>query len=159
MGTLSQWTKGHACTSNFCYTVMGLMQFMGDIQGDIRNCKADFQASWGNFTQAYKDLYDSKANSSGGGDFHWDLDAKHIAKGVKDIGYAMKDVAKGVGDCHLAELADILEKLAVKLGIAPEVQWVEEVLKVLIEGVHIEQEVGDACLDYGQGNWVGFGYN
>lgn len=41
----------------------------------------------------------------------------------------------------------------------PEVGWLEELLHILIEGVHIEQEVGDACVDYGDGNWAGFGYN
>ena len=40
-----------------------------------------------------------------------------------------------------------------------QVAWVEEALKILIEGVEIEQEVGTACVDYSEGNWVGFGYN
>ena len=31
--------------------------------------------------------------------------------------------------------------------------------KILIKGVEIEQEIGEACLDYSNGNWVGFGYN
>jgi len=71
----------------------------------------------------------------------------------------MKQVAKAVTDCHLEEFAEILTELAVKLGIVPEVGWLEELLHILIEGVHIENEVGDACLDYSSGNWVGFGYN
>ena len=36
---------------------------------------------------------------------------------------------------------------------------VEELLSILINGVEIQDELGDACIDYSQGNWVGFGYN
>ena len=71
----------------------------------------------------------------------------------------MKLVAKGVSDCHLEEFADILSKLAIKLGIVPEVGWIEEILHIVIEGVKIENEIGDACDDFGNKNWVGFGYN
>ena len=31
--------------------------------------------------------------------------------------------------------------------------------RVVIEGVNIEREISDACDDYGNQNWVGFGYN
>lgn len=50
-------------------------------------------------------------------------DSKHIR-----VGAASKDIAKAVADCHLQELVDILEKVAVKLGIDPEVSLIEEVL-------------------------------
>ena len=36
---------------------------------------------------------------------------------------------------------------------------VEEVIKILVEGVQIEEEIGEACVDYSQSNWIGFGYN
>merc|ERR1711907_749101 len=74
-------------------------------------------------------------------------------------GKGMKKIADAVTDCHLEEIAELLSQLAVKLGIVPEVGWLEELLHILIEGVHIEEEVGDACVDYGNGNWAGFGYN
>ena len=35
-----------------------------------------------------------------------------------------------------------------KLGIVPEVSFIEEVLHILIEGVHIEEEIGAACTDW-----------
>ena len=53
----------------------------------------------------------------------------------------------------------MLEKLAVKLGIAPEISGLMEILHILINGVNIENEIGDACDDYASKNWVGFGYN
>jgi hypothetical protein len=157
MNQLSQWTKGHACTSDFCYVVMGMMQYLGDIQGDIKACQADFSNGFKNFSKAVKVL--TSHSSTGGSDFHFTTDKSKVKEALGDIGHGLKDVASGVSDCHLAQLAQILEELAAKLGIAPEVTWIEELLKILIDGVQIENELGDACLDFSQGNWVGFGYN
>jgi len=156
MNDLSQWTTNHSCTADCCYVVTGIMQFLGDIQGDIRACQSDFQRAFGNFTKAYSEMHGGRV---GGGDFHFNTDTKMIQKGVKAIGYGLLDIAAGVGECHLAQLSEIVSALAVKLGIVPEVGWFEEVLKILINGVQIEQGVGQACLDFGDGNWVGFGYN
>jgi len=158
MNDLSQWTKGHACTNNFCYVVTGIMQFMGDMTGDVHACEADFKESWGNFSAGVKNLVN---DTHGGIDhlIHFNHDSEHVKKGINDFGHALKMVAAGVKDCHLQELADLLEKLAVKLGLAPEVSFIEEVLKILIDGVQIEDEIGDACEDYAAQNWPGFGYN
>jgi len=158
MNDLSQWTKGHACTSNFCYVVTGIMQFMGDMQGDVHACEADLKQSWGNFSAGFRNLVN---DTHGGIDhiIHFNSDKEHIEAGINDFGMALKDVAQGVGDCHLQELADLLEKLAVKLGLVPEVSFIEEVLHILIEGVEIEKEIGDACEDYADQNWPGFGFN
>ena len=75
------------------------------------------------------------------------------------FGVAMKDVAAGVGKCHLPELAILLAKLGTKLTITPVVGWLEELLHILIEGKHIEQEIGDACVSFSGHNYPGFGYN
>jgi hypothetical protein len=154
LNQLSQWTKGHACTSDMCYVVVGVLQFMGDIDGSVKTCESDFKDAWGDF----KDGFDSFADSHHS-IFHFEHNADQVKAGVKSFGLGMKQVAKAVTDCHLEEFAEILTELAVKLGIVPEVGWLEELLHILIEGVHIENEVGDACLDYSSGNWVGFGYN
>merc|ERR1711974_88279 len=68
-------------------------------------------------------------------------------------------MADAVGACHLTDLAKLLGELAVKLNIAPQVEVIEEVLKIIIEGVQIEKEVANACEDYADSNWPGFGYN
>jgi len=163
---LSKWTTGHSCTSPICYVVEGIMQYLGDIQGDIKSCEADLQQSWGNFSAAFNELHKSSTTQlsvqqefSSSADFSFNTDPAHIKAGIKDIGYGFQDIAKGVSDCHLSELASILGDLAAKLGLTPEVQFVEDVLKILINGVQIENEIGSACVDYGDGNWVGFGYN
>jgi hypothetical protein len=157
MNQLSNWTTGHSCTHDFCYVVTGIMQFMGDIEGDLKACEADFEHGFRNFTAAFEVLHSS--SSTGGSDFHFTTSSDKIHQGIGDIGNGLKDLAKGVGDCHMQQFAEILTALAVKLGVVPEVSWIEELLKIVIDGVQIENEVGDACLDYSQGNWVGFGYN
>jgi len=158
MDQLSQWTAGHACTSDFCYVVLGIFQYLGDIQGDIRHCTSDFELAFSNFSAAFDGMHDATKGKAIG-DFPFKTDPSAIQGGIRDIGYGLLDVAHGVKDCQLQALADIIEQLALKLGVAPEVQWVEEALRILIKGVEIEQEVGDACIDYSDGDWVGFGYN
>merc|ERR1711865_1209555 len=63
-----------------------------------------------------------------------------LKKGVKALGLGVKEIAKAVTDCHMEEFAELLSALAIKLGIVPEVGWLEELLHILIEGVHIENE-------------------
>jgi hypothetical protein len=165
MQQLSEWTTGHACTSPICYVVMGMMQYLGDIEGDIKKCEGDLKQSWGNFTAAYQELKStdltltSAQQYGSNADFAFVSSSNNIRAGIKDLGLALQNVASGVTDCHLAELADILAKLATELGIEPEIKWVEEVLKILINGVEIETEIGAACIDYSENNWIGFGYN
>jgi len=158
MNELSQWTAGHACTNDFCYVVTGMMQFLGDIEGDIQACEADLELGFRNFTHGFEKLLDRKASDKHG-DFHFTTHSTALQEGIQDMGYGLQDVAKGAVDCHLGELATILGALGVKLGIAPEITWLEKLLSIIINGVHIENELGAACLDYGAGNWVGFGYN
>lgn len=54
--------------------------------------------------------------------------------------------------------ADLIAGLATKFGLAPEIGWFELLLHIIIEGVHIEQELGAALTDFGNSNWVGFGW-
>jgi len=154
MDQLSQWTEKHACTSDFCYVVVGVFQFLGDIKGSVKTCESDFKNAWSDFESAVGHFEDSHHSI-----FHWTHNKEQISDGVKSLGDGMKLVAKGVSDCHIEEFAELLEKLAVKLGIAPEISGIMEILHILINGVNIENEIGDACDDYASKNWVGFGYN
>ena len=61
LNQLSQWTSKHACTSDLCYVVTGVIEFMGDIQGSIKTCEKDFTTMWGNFTAAFHDFTDEKS--------------------------------------------------------------------------------------------------
>ena len=50
-------------------------------------------------------------------------------------------------------------EVKIEAHVVPEVSFIEEVLHILIEGVEIEKEIGDACEDYADQNWPGFGFN
>merc|ERR1711881_64464 len=82
-----------------------------------------------------------------------------IKAGVGDLGNGFGLLADAIGACHLQEVADLLAQLAAKLGIAPEISWIEEVLHILIESVDIVKEVSGACDGFAADNWPQFGYN
>lgn len=154
MSQLSQWTGKHACDSDFCYVVIGVLQFLGDIKGSIKECKADFEGAFQDFKYAAANFTDSH-----NGIWHMSHDKSAVRMGVHALGEGVLSISKGVGDCDIVEFAEILAKLAAKLGIEPEVSWLEEVLHILINGVKIEQEVETALVDWSNRNWPGFGYN
>jgi len=104
----------------------------------------------------HEQLHDSSANSELKG---FTKNKTAISAGVGDIGKGIEDLAHSVSDCHLEDLLDILTKLATKLGTKPEIEVVEEILKILIDGVQIEEEIASALEDYADQNWAGFGYN
>jgi len=154
--SMGMWTKSHVCTNDFCYVVVGMMQYLGDVKGDLRACKGDFQNAWHNFSAGVSHMTD--ANHKGmSAVTHFTQDKAEMKQGIGEIGDGILAIAKGVSDCHLVEFADILEKLAIKLGIAPQVGWIREVLHILINGKHIEEEIGSACTAYSKGNMVDFG--
>jgi hypothetical protein len=161
MDELSQWTTGHLCTSPICYVVNGVLQYLADMQNDIGKCQSDFKGAMGNFSAAYNAIIDQSYNYGGvdGGLQKFTHDSSKIKEGILDIGYALKNIAAGIRDCHLAELAEILEQLAEKFGIAPQIQWVEELIKILIEGHDIENEIADVCHDYATDNYPSLGYD
>mmetsp|Transcript_41978 Transcript_41978/g.78506 ORF Transcript_41978/g.78506 Transcript_41978/m.78506 type:complete len:820 (+) Transcript_41978:69-2528(+) len=148
--SLYRWTTGHLCTTDACYVFSGVLQYVSDLAKDIKHCGSDLEDMFRDFTAAYNEI----AHKGG---FRKNFTA--IEAGVGDIGKGIGKLADSVGDCHLKELADILEKLAVKLGIAPHIAIVQEVLKIVIDGVAIEREVAAALEDFGAKNWPGFGYN
>jgi len=154
MNDLSMWTTGHLCTSPACYIVGGAMQYLSDIEDDIKSCVSDFTDMFSNFSEAAHHFFDQGRNG-----FHVSKDTKLIQQGVGLIGRGVRDLANIVGDCHLAQLSKILAGLAADLGVEASVKWVGELLKILINGVEIEREVADAFEAWAEGNWPSFGYH
>merc|ERR1712241_1091001 len=107
-----------------------------------------------NFSEAYHKIVDPNAKR-----FWITRNETQLKEGVHDIAMGLRDLASSVQDCHMAEFAAILLKIATKMGVVPEIQWVEDLLKILIDGVQIENEVATALDDWSTGNWVGVGYN
>merc|ERR1712241_1587544 len=107
-----------------------------------------------NFSEAYHKIVDPNAKR-----FWITKNETQLKEGVHDIAMGLRDLASSVQDCHMAEFAAILLKIATKMGVVPEIQWIEDLLKILIDGVQIENEVANALDDWSSSNWVGVGYN
>merc|ERR1711871_1505238 len=75
MNQLAQWTEKHACTSDFCYIVVGVFQFLGDMEGSVKTCEADFKNAFGDFKSAWHSFAESH-----GGIFHWKRNEDDIRK-------------------------------------------------------------------------------
>lgn len=91
--------------------------------------------------------------------WHFTRNVDLINKGIGELGQGVLKIADGVKDCHLQELSALLEKLGLKLGLAPEISILSFILHILIEGRDIATEVGQACVDFSKKNWAGFGFN
>jgi len=153
MNDLSKWTTGHLCTSDICYVVSGVLQFLTDMKDDVKTCGNDFKDAYGNFSSAVHEMVVLKPQ------FHFAKSKTSIDKGIADIGKGLESIADAVGACHMVELAALINKLAVELGVVPEVKWVEELITILIKAVPIEHEVANACEAWSAHNWPSFGYN
>lgn len=152
---MASWTGRFACKSDLCYTIMGVLTFIGDMSGSIKQCENDFKTAWSDFGEGVHDFHDSHKNII----FHFKHDKKEIKAGLAAFGDGFKMIAAGVKDCHLQEFAELLEKLATKLGIAPEISIIEELLHIVINGVKIEEEIGNACTAFSKENYPSFGFN
>jgi hypothetical protein len=150
---LYTWTQGHACTSNFCYVTIGVLEFVGNVEGDFRRCVSDTKFAFSNFTAAY-----AQFSSRKGGIFNWAKDASKIKAGCGLIGHGLDCLAAATADCHLQQFSDLIAALAARFALVPEVGWLEAILHILINGVHIEKELSSALIDFSQDNWVGFGW-
>lgn len=155
---LYQWTSGHLCTSDACYIFSGVLQYFEDLAKDIKKCGADLEDMVSEFHQAFDLMTHKKSNSNTTAGFTWNTTS--IKAGIGKIGKGIEDLATAVTDCHLEELLEIVTALAAKLvNVFPEVTIIEEVLKILIEGVSVERDIAGALEDYAANNWAGFGYN
>eukprot|EP00657_Telonema_sp_P-1_P006142 TRINITY_DN24278_c0_g1_i1.p2 TRINITY_DN24278_c0_g1~~TRINITY_DN24278_c0_g1_i1.p2 ORF type:complete len:101 (+),score=35.49 TRINITY_DN24278_c0_g1_i1:236-538(+) len=71
---------------------MGITQFLGDIEGDIKTCEGDVEQSWGNFTAAFSALHKPSSMLSNlqmyqsSADFNFNTDPTAIKTGIRDIG-------------------------------------------------------------------------
>ena len=119
MSQLNAWTGKFACRSPACYVVIGMLQFLGDIQGSIKECESDFKLAQLDFTYAYTNC--TASHNGIGALFHMSQNKADVRQGVKSLGLGIQAVGEGIGACHLADFADILAQLAVKLGVVPEV--------------------------------------
>jgi len=154
ISSMYQWTTGHLCTSDACYVFSGILQYFEDVAKDIKKCGHDMEDMLVDFDAAFHLLSAGDSNM-----FGFTKNKTAIEAGIADIGKGINDLANSVSDCHLPDLLSILTALAAKLGTVPELKIIEEILKILIDGVEIEREIASALQDWAAHNWAGFGYN
>jgi hypothetical protein len=154
LNQLSSWTTGHSCTSPVCYVTNGLMQYLGEVQGDIKACAKDMSGAQSNFSAAFQHLsghpsiFKAFSNST-----------YNLTQGMTELGNGLNKLADSARDCHLMELSEVLAALAAQLMLQPEYKWVGSFLHILIGGVSIERDVANVLLDFASHDWPGFGYN
>jgi len=153
MNDLSEWTRGHLCTSDICYVVSGVLEFLSNMNADVKACAVDFKGAYGNFSHAVHDIVEFKPK------FRFTVNKTSLKAGVADMGKGLVAVANAVGDCHMGDLSLLIMDLAIKLGIAPEISWIEELISIMIKAVPIEHELSGACQAFADENWPAFGYN
>jgi hypothetical protein len=156
VSNLFNWTTSSLCPTNptnACYIFNGMMQFINStLQAEFRQCKVDFQAMESDFKLAFHAFIDN--NSTG-----FSANTAKIAQGVANISKGLEELGAAITDCHLEEFVAILALLAGKLSLAPEITIMEDLLKILIEGIPIEKEIATATEDFATQNWPGVGYN
>jgi len=151
---MDDWTKGNLCSSGACYVLSGIMQYLQELKGDARACKADVEGSFGNFSAAVRLMVTPTGKT-----VEFSTHSTKITEGIHEIGNGLKSLSDAVGRCHLSALAEMLAAAAVKFGLQPEIGWVESLLHILIDGKDIILDTANACLDFASNNWPGFGYN
>merc|ERR1711972_579221 len=119
------------------------MEFLSDLEHDVGKCKADITGAWDEFEDGFKKLSGHKDIFSS-----FDKAEQNITRGINDLGRGLNDLAAGVNDCHLKELATIIAKLSLKFSGVPELKWINDVLKILIDGVSIEKDLANALLAF-----------
>merc|ERR1711990_271407 len=84
---------------------------------------------------------------------------KGVVAGLKALGDGIKQVESGLQDCsHLESDWEKLETM-VAVFTGPEAFAFHTGKDLLVNGVDIFHEIGDAVTDYEDGNWSGFGKN
>merc|ERR1719199_2031691 len=111
-----------------------MMQFLQEISGDGRKCKVDLGNAWHHFQDGFHNLTGHRSLFN-----RFSNDTRNVSRGVNEFGLALQAVASSVGDCHLVALKSILDQLGLKLLSSVELKWADAFLKILIDGVPIEQ--------------------
>jgi hypothetical protein len=81
----------------------------------------------------------------------------NVKEGLGDLAAMLDDVAKGLSDCHAAQLVEIITKLAVDLGV-PSLGWLEEAFNIIINGAQMYDDVYNGVVDIEHKNYLGAGY-
>eukprot|EP00762_Andalucia_godoyi_P003186 ANDGO_01102.mRNA.1 hypothetical protein len=129
------------CSSPFCIIVQGAMDAL-NVENSLKQCGSDLSSSWTDLEGAAKALFGPDAS---------------LRTAVHDLANGLDELSKGVSDCHVEQVAQIIEEVASKLG-AGYIGWLEEAVKIVVDGSEIYDEVYSAVVAWDTRDFFGFGY-
>lgn len=110
------------CSFPLCLVVSGVMQVL-EVETSLAQCESDFGSAFSEFESAVS---------------NWDDGSRKIA--LHDIADGVDALASSVADCHVEQVAEIIEQLAQQLG-AGALGWLEEIVTILVDGSEIYSDV------------------
>eukprot|EP01028_Stygiella_incarcerata_P012108 TRINITY_DN7281_c0_g1_i1.p1 TRINITY_DN7281_c0_g1~~TRINITY_DN7281_c0_g1_i1.p1 ORF type:complete len:881 (-),score=238.83 TRINITY_DN7281_c0_g1_i1:139-2781(-) len=130
----------YGCASPFCLILEGVIEVL-QVETSLAECKSDIESSWGDFENCVSEF-------KGG----------HVKTALHDLAEGLHEFAEGVDDCKVAQVAEIIEKLAEKLGLG-EFYWLEEAVKIIIDGADIYDDVYNSVEAWESRDFVVFGFD
>jgi hypothetical protein len=122
-----------------CVIAEGILETIEIYFYDLGECKTDLKASLIDVENALEEFHEGKDKAA-----------------IVALGDSFKSLSSGVKNCHLDELADVISAQGSKIGIA-NVEIVEEVVKVLIEGSDVYDDIYSATTAVHNGDYKSFG--
>ncbi|KAG9395365.1 Anaphase-promoting complex subunit 5 [Carpediemonas membranifera] len=129
----------HCEDDKWCLLLSGAVQGLNMILPNVHQCKHDGEVVWNDFMEAYRALRS-----------HGYKDCVH------DLAQAMDQMEKLISDCDVEEIAELILKLAAEISGAS-LSWWEKLVKIVIHGVDIADDVIDLIDDVESENVFGVG--
>jgi len=150
---LGQWTEKHACKSNICYLVVGILQFLNDSESVFVECTDALKSAWVDLYRAVKALKSLSSNII----WEFNENVEALKNGVNSFASFVAKIGNVVTKCHLTVLTNILASLSVKLSESPIIFWIGTAVNIVLNGIDIAQLIGQAGQAFISKSWVEFG--
>ncbi|KAG9395425.1 hypothetical protein J8273_2992 [Carpediemonas membranifera] len=141
IGDFLSQIRGASCKSEGCQLVVGLLEALNIVLPDLETCESDFDSA---FTQFKNGVASAKAEQ-------WSAT-------IKDFSNGLQEVSNGISDCHIEQLAELFDQEASHIK-GSKVSEVEGVIKILIGGLDLFDDIDDSYKAFEKGNYKDFGYD
>ncbi|KAG9394542.1 hypothetical protein J8273_4216 [Carpediemonas membranifera] len=141
IGDFLSQIRGASCTSEGCQLVVGLLQALNIVLPDLETCESDFDSAFNAFE-------DGIASAKAG---HW-------SRTIDDFGNGLHEISQGVSACHLTQLAELFDQEASHIK-GSKVSEAEGVIKILVGGLDLFDDIDDAYKSYEKGDITDMGKN
>eukprot|EP00708_Paratrimastix_pyriformis_P002054 GAFH01000792.1.p2 GENE.GAFH01000792.1~~GAFH01000792.1.p2 ORF type:complete len:893 (-),score=505.86 GAFH01000792.1:264-2867(-) len=129
-----------SCNTPTCIIVEGLLKAFGQVLPHMKQCTADIDSAWQQL-----------------GTFLYDMQKKNTKDAVVQLSQALYTISNAVDDCGLPDLGRLISDEAKKLGLADVVVISDQVVKVLVNGVDVYQNLYQLSQDITTKNYRDMG--